>query len=375
MISLTCGSCARATSVIKASRFLIRCSAARRAERGPSPGSRANSWIRRSISGPATAEAISAETKSRRQSQAAGQRLHLFLHRRFRLAPRVIMRGHQQILQDLALVGLHQRRIDLHRLDFHLGRHAHGDEPAAGNALDLDIAELFLHRLHLGLQLRRLFHHAEKISHSCVLLDIAQSSLSERSSGSSPLASDSGGSAASLRTSTTLAPGNRASTSCTRGSASAARSRSFLMTSFCDRSVGCPASLDTITVQRRPVHCSSLRERSLTSMRAALRSSATSSRPSSMRTRRTSASNAALVRRSRFSPARATSSGKVAILRAAGAACASAIGAVIRGRAEASAPARAAEDARGVEVCIEDTADEEDADVARAEAELDAATV
>ena len=36
------------------SRFLMRCSAARRAERGPSPGRRARSWIRRSISGPAT---------------------------------------------------------------------------------------------------------------------------------------------------------------------------------------------------------------------------------------------------------------------------------------------------------------------------------
>src|ERR1700716_1886563 len=98
---------APASGVIKASRFLIRCSAARRAERGPSPGSRANNWIRRSISGPATAEAISAETKPRRQGQAAGQRLHLFLYRGFRLAPRVVMRGHQQILEDLAFVSLH----------------------------------------------------------------------------------------------------------------------------------------------------------------------------------------------------------------------------------------------------------------------------
>src|SRR4051794_29018016 len=32
--------------------FLMRCSAARRAERGPSPGTLASSWIRRSISGP-----------------------------------------------------------------------------------------------------------------------------------------------------------------------------------------------------------------------------------------------------------------------------------------------------------------------------------
>src|SRR6202140_1408354 len=346
---------APAKGVISASRFLIRCSAARRAERGPRPGSRANSWIRRSISGPATAEAISGETKSRRQAQAAGQGLHLFLHRRFRLASRVIMRGHQQIFQDLALVGLHQRRIDLHRLHFHLRGHAHGNQSPPGNALDLDVAELFLHCLHLGLQLRRLLHHAEKISHriflACFL--VAQSSLSELSAGSSPLASDSGGSAASLRTSTTLAPGNRASTSCTRGSDWAARSRWFLATSFCDRSVGWPASLETITVQRRPVHCSSLRERSLISVRAALRSNATSSRPSSIRTRRTSASSAAFVSRSRFSPASATSSGKLAIL-SAGAAAASASGALICGRGDASSADRGAPDARAGEDCIDD---------------------
>ena len=43
---------------IKSSRFLMRWSAARRAERGPRPGSRASSWISRSISGPATLAAI-----------------------------------------------------------------------------------------------------------------------------------------------------------------------------------------------------------------------------------------------------------------------------------------------------------------------------
>src|SRR5882724_5266940 len=106
---LSIATCSAAESgVISASRFLIRCSAARRAERGPSPGSRARSWIRRSISGPATAEGISGEAQSRRQAEAAGQGLHLLLHRGFRLVPRVIMRGHQQILEDSDLVGLDQ---------------------------------------------------------------------------------------------------------------------------------------------------------------------------------------------------------------------------------------------------------------------------
>src|SRR5580698_7971344 len=111
---------AEESGVIKASRFLIKCSAARRAERGPSPGSRAKSWIRRSISGPATAVAISGEAQPRRQTQSAGQRLHLVLHRGFRLAAGIAERRDQEILENLALVGLHQRRIDLDRLHFHL---------------------------------------------------------------------------------------------------------------------------------------------------------------------------------------------------------------------------------------------------------------
>src|SRR5208282_1854830 len=44
---------AAASGAISSSRFLMRNNAARRAERGPSPGRRASSWIRRSISGPA----------------------------------------------------------------------------------------------------------------------------------------------------------------------------------------------------------------------------------------------------------------------------------------------------------------------------------
>src|SRR6202451_2849603 len=115
---LSIATCNAAESgVISASRFLIRWSAARRAERGPSPGSRASSWIRRSISGPATADAISGKAQPRWQTEATGQRLHLFLHRGLRLAPRVVVRCDQKILDDLALVRLHQRRIDLDRLD------------------------------------------------------------------------------------------------------------------------------------------------------------------------------------------------------------------------------------------------------------------
>src|SRR5665647_137475 len=116
---------ALASGVISASRFLIRCSAARRAERGPSPGSRASSWIRRSISGPATAVAISGEAQPRRQAEAAGQRLHLLGHRGFRLALGVVMRGHQQVLEDFTFVRLHQAGIDLDRLHIHPVSYTH----------------------------------------------------------------------------------------------------------------------------------------------------------------------------------------------------------------------------------------------------------
>src|ERR1700758_5076498 len=82
--------------VISASRFLIRCSAARRAERGPRPGSRARSWTSRSISGPATAPILLAE-QPRRQAEPAGERLHLLLHRRLRLAAGITEGGDEKV--------------------------------------------------------------------------------------------------------------------------------------------------------------------------------------------------------------------------------------------------------------------------------------
>src|SRR3954454_20632123 len=174
------------SGIISASRFLIRCSAARRAERGPRPGSRARSWTSRSISGPATAPILLAE-QPRRQAEPAGERLHLLLHRRLCLAAGIAKGGDEQVLQHFLLFRLHQRGIDLDALDVHLRGHAHGDETAAGNAFDLYVGELLLHLLHLGLQLRRLLHHAEEISHGCSSLKLAHrsSAASEPSGGSS----------------------------------------------------------------------------------------------------------------------------------------------------------------------------------------------
>src|SRR3954447_3161531 len=94
--SATC--MAEDSGIISASRFLIRCSAARRAERGPRPGSRARSWTSRSISGPATAPILLAE-HPRRQAEPARERLHLLLHGGFRLAAGVTERGDEEIFE------------------------------------------------------------------------------------------------------------------------------------------------------------------------------------------------------------------------------------------------------------------------------------
>src|ERR1700737_3932397 len=92
------------------SRFLMRNSATRRAERGPSPGSRASSWIRRSISGPAVVVSInqlfSEQLHSGRQRQPAGNILHFILQQCFGLAPRIRVSRHYQVFHDLLFAGL-----------------------------------------------------------------------------------------------------------------------------------------------------------------------------------------------------------------------------------------------------------------------------
>src|SRR5215470_20024514 len=112
---------AAASGVMICSRFLMRNSAARRAERGPSPGRRASSWIKRSISGPAAAVGIWMELEqlhARRQRQPAGDSLHLLLHQRLGLAPRVSVSSNDEVFDDLPFLGLDQAGIDLD--SFHL---------------------------------------------------------------------------------------------------------------------------------------------------------------------------------------------------------------------------------------------------------------
>src|ERR1700693_6325883 len=106
---------AAASGAMICSRFLIRNSAARRAERGQRPGRRASSWIRRSISGPATAagirdqdHSILEQLQAGRQRQTAGDILHLLLHQRFGLAARIRMSRNDEVLDDFLLLRLDQ---------------------------------------------------------------------------------------------------------------------------------------------------------------------------------------------------------------------------------------------------------------------------
>src|SRR5215471_5778418 len=158
---------AAASGLISCSRFLMRKSAARRAERGPSPGRRASSWIRRSISGPAAAgiekEELSEQLETGWERQAAGELFHLILQQHFRLAPRVGMGGDDQVLGDLVLVRLPQARIDRQTLELALGGEPHLHEIAARRALDFDAVELSLQLLHFRLKLRCLLRQIEKI--------------------------------------------------------------------------------------------------------------------------------------------------------------------------------------------------------------------
>src|SRR3954469_7214760 len=104
---------AAASGLISCSRFLIRCSAARLAERGPSPGRRASSWIRRSISGPATdwGTRTSEQLQSGRQRQAFRDLLHLLLGGAIGLLAGVVEGRDDEVLDDLGLVGIEQRGV------------------------------------------------------------------------------------------------------------------------------------------------------------------------------------------------------------------------------------------------------------------------
>ena len=242
------------------------------------------------------------------------------------------MRGDQQILEDFLLVRLDQRRVDLARPSPRPWRSASPlTRPPPDDALDLDLVELVLHRLHLRSAAGPPASSGRENPPSRRFL-IESSSIDRRrrrpdcrravfaASRRRPAAPAARRSAAHVDD---LGAGKARQHRLDQRIGRARRARARLLRGFRLRSQRRlrPASAETTTIQRRPVHCSSLRDRSLTSVCAALGSSAISSRPSSKRTSRTSRSSAGLVSRSRFSAASATSSAKAGDRRSAGAAC------------------------------------------------------
>ena len=129
---------AAASGASSCSFFLTRWSAARRAERGPSPGRRASNWMRRSISALAATRAIAASEQLQpgRQRQAAGEALHLLLHEPLDLALASVVGGDDEVFEDLDLLGLRQAtdRSSPRQVALAVERHDH--ETAAGLALD-----------------------------------------------------------------------------------------------------------------------------------------------------------------------------------------------------------------------------------------------
>ena len=100
--------------------------------------------------------------------KAAGDSLHLFLHHGFRLAPRIGVRRHHQVLENFLFRRLKQRIVDLDALEVAFGGDRYRDHAAAGRAFDLDLVEFGLHGLHLGLQLRGLLHQAQEVRHRSI---------------------------------------------------------------------------------------------------------------------------------------------------------------------------------------------------------------
>src|SRR5712671_6040620 len=100
---------ASASGSSRVSRFLRRANAARRAERGPRPGSLASNWIRRSISCPAGEPAIYALIRAQTAAKALQQVLdepRILKPARFQFHLAVGAGGHHQILDDALLFGL-----------------------------------------------------------------------------------------------------------------------------------------------------------------------------------------------------------------------------------------------------------------------------
>src|SRR5512139_2388691 len=128
----------------------------RAADLGPTPGSTRSALIR--FSSAAGCMGSERQLHPRRNRQAGGHAAHLFLHRGFDLAHRVVHRSGDQVLQHFLVVA-HQARVDGDAAHVVLAGHHHLDHAGAAGALDLDFGELGLHLGHVLLHLLDLLHH------------------------------------------------------------------------------------------------------------------------------------------------------------------------------------------------------------------------
>src|SRR5262245_3027992 len=213
------------------------------------------------------------------------------------------MSGDDEVLEDFALAGIEQRRIDAdgRHVAFAGDRHRH--HAAAGAALDLRSLKLGLHIGDAALQRLRLLHHLGEVLHQLV-----PSSLN--SSGAS-LSGPSGAGSGTGRTAVMRAPGKCCITCLTEG---CSRTLSIARTSLsrrCAPSGVAPSSSLTATIHTRPVHAFSLRIKSWPSSRGACGSGLISMMPGLKRTSRTCSTRACLSLRSRFASASPTTSSKL----------------------------------------------------------------
>src|SRR4030095_2933541 len=98
-------------------------------------------------------------------SDPAGECAEFWLGELPRLAQRLVAGGQDEVLEHLHVVLGHDLGIDLDGDDLLLAIGFDGYHAAAGGRLDLALADLFLQRRHLLLQLLRFLHHVAEALH------------------------------------------------------------------------------------------------------------------------------------------------------------------------------------------------------------------
>ena len=264
------------------SRFLMRCSAARRAERGPSPGRRASNWIRRSIS--AAGDAFGHVESERqlhagRQRQAGGRSTCIF-SAMARSAFRVRLRAAVTIRSSrISFSSAVQKRWSMAIafiaplaviVTFTMPR-------PAGPRLELSRARPAVAAIFVCMACACFISPMKSFMSS--LPDRASESSSESdrivigdSSARSSSAGVGGPTAARLRarsrrTATISAPGKRSSTLRTSGSACTPSCGRAPSPPPCSRNVGAPGSDEIATIQRMPVQSAKLAHERLRELR------------------------------------------------------------------------------------------------------------